>query len=82
MEISLGWLVIGFLGQIFFSTRFILQWIYSEINKKSIIPLGFWFFSILGGITLLVYAIHRKDQFYYGTGNRLIYICQKYLFYK
>ena len=61
MEISLGWLIIGFMGQIFFSTRFILQWIYSEINKKSIIPLGFWFFSILGGITLLVYAIHRKD---------------------
>ena len=61
MDISLGWLIIGFLGQIFFSARFILQWIYSEINKKSIIPLGFWFFSILGGITLLVYAIHRKD---------------------
>ena len=61
MEISLGWLIIGFLGQIFFSARFILQWIYSEINKKSIIPLGFWFFSILGGITLLIYAIHRKD---------------------
>ncbi|MAJ24250.1 MAG: lipid A biosynthesis protein [Rickettsiales bacterium] len=61
MEISLGWLIIGFAGQIFFSARFILQWIYSEINKKSIIPLGFWFFSILGGITLLVYAIHRKD---------------------
>ena len=51
MDISLGWLIIGFLGQIFFSARFILQWIYSEINKKSIIPLGFWFFSILGGIT-------------------------------
>ena len=61
MDISLGWLIIGFLGQIFFSARFILQWIYSEINKKSIIPLGFWFFSILGGITLLIYAIHRKD---------------------
>ena len=38
-----------------------MQWIYSEINKKSIIPLGFWFFSILGGLTLLIYAIHRKD---------------------
>ena len=61
MEISLGWLIVGFLGQIFFSARFILQWIYSEIKKKSIIPLGFWFFSILGGVTLLVYAIHRKD---------------------
>ena len=61
MEISLSWLIVGFIGQIFFSARFILQWIYSEINKKSIIPLGFWFFSILGGITLLIYAIHRKD---------------------
>ncbi len=61
MEISLTWLIVGFMGQIFFSARFILQWIYSEINKKSIIPIGFWFFSILGGITLLVYAIHRKD---------------------
>ena len=34
MEISLHWLIIGFLGQLFFSARFILQWIYSEINKK------------------------------------------------
>ena len=61
MEISVSWLIVGFLGQIFFSARFIIQWIYSEINKKSIIPLAFWFFSILGGITLLFYAIHRKD---------------------
>tara|TARA_A100001011_G_scaffold297489_1_gene310200 strand:+ start:335 stop:670 length:336 start_codon:yes stop_codon:yes gene_type:complete len=61
MEISLSWLIIGFLGQLFFSARFIVQWIYSEINKKSIIPLAFWFFSILGGLTLLAYAVHRKD---------------------
>ena len=45
----------------FLSARFIIQWIYSEINKKSIIPLAFWFFSILGGVTLLIYAIHRRD---------------------
>ncbi len=61
MEISISWLIVGFLGQIFFSARFIIQWIYSEINKKSIIPIAFWFFSILGGVTLLIYAIHRKD---------------------
>jgi lipid-A-disaccharide synthase-like uncharacterized protein len=61
MEISLSWLIVGFLGQLFFSARFIVQWIYSEINKKSIIPLAFWFFSILGGLTLLAYAVHRKD---------------------
>ena len=61
MEISITWLIVGLLGQLFFSARFIVQWIYSEINKKSIIPLAFWFFSILGGVTLLAYAIHRKD---------------------
>ncbi len=61
MEISLPWLIVGLTGQVFFSARFIIQWIYSEINKKSIIPTAFWFFSILGGITLLLYAIHRKD---------------------
>ena len=61
MDISLPWLIVGFLGQILFSARFIIQWIYSEINKKSIIPLAFWFFSILGGVTLLIYAIHRRD---------------------
>ena len=61
MEISLPWLIVGLTGQVFFSARFIIQWIYSEINKKSIIPTAFWFFSILGGVTLLLYAIHRKD---------------------
>ena len=61
MEISLTWLLVGLIGQLFFSARFIIQWIYSEINKKSIIPVAFWFFSILGGVTLLAYAIHRKD---------------------
>ena len=60
-NLEIFFLIIGFLGQGIFASRFILQWIYSEINKKSIIPLGFWFFSILGGLTLLVYAIHRKD---------------------
>ena len=61
MENNLSWLIVGFLGQLFFSARFIVQWIYSENNKKSIIPIAFWFFSILGGVTLLAYAIHRKD---------------------
>ncbi len=61
MDISPMWLVVGFLGQFFFSARFIVQWIYSEIRKKSIIPIAFWYFSILGGAVLLAYAIHRKD---------------------
>ena len=55
------WLIIGFLGQAFFFMRFVVQWIASERARKSIIPSAFWFFSIGGGIVLLVYAIYRED---------------------
>ncbi len=55
------WLAIGFLGQFLFSMRFLVQWIASEKARKSIIPHAFWLFSILGGLTLLSYAIYRQD---------------------
>lgn len=55
------WLAVGFLGQALFSMRFLVQWLHSERVKRSIIPNAFWYFSIGGGATLLVYAIHRKD---------------------
>ena len=55
------WLIIGFLGQGFFFMRFVVQWIASERARKSIIPTAFWFFSIGGGIVLLIYAIYRED---------------------
>ena len=54
-------LIIGFIGQGLFASRFIYQWIYSERKGKSSIPIGFWYLSILGGIGLLIYAIFRKD---------------------
>ncbi len=56
-----AWIVIGFLGQFFFFSRFLIQWIHSERQKKSVIPNSFWTFSIIGGVILLFYAIHRKD---------------------
>lgn len=55
------WLTIGFLGQGLFSARFIVQWLKSEREKKSVFPVAFWYFSIAGGITLLAYAVHRRD---------------------
>ncbi len=61
MSEEVTWLIIGFLGQFFFSMRFIIQWIKSEKKKKSIIPMAFWYFSLLGGTTLLTYAIYRED---------------------
>ena len=55
------WLVIGFVGQAVFTGRFVLQWLYSEFKKRSIIPVGFWYLSMLGSAILLAYAIYRQD---------------------
>jgi lipid-A-disaccharide synthase-like uncharacterized protein len=55
------WLAIGFFGQAFFSARFLIQWIASERQGKSVVPRGFWYFSVGGGMTLLAYAIYRRD---------------------
>lgn len=55
------WLAIGFAGQALFSARFIVQWVMSEREGRSVIPLAFWLFSVAGGVTLLAYAIHRAD---------------------
>tara|TARA_B100000989_G_C19523626_1_gene465597 strand:- start:932 stop:1225 length:294 start_codon:yes stop_codon:yes gene_type:complete len=54
-------LIIGFTGQGLFASRFIYQWLYSEKRGRSLIPIGFWYLSIFGGIGLLIYAISRKD---------------------
>lgn len=55
------WLILGFVGQAVFTGRFVLQWIYSEFKKRSVIPVGFWYLSMLGSSLLLVYAIYRQD---------------------
>lgn len=55
------WLVLGIAGQLCFGARFLIQWIYSEIKKESLIPIAFWYLSIVGGMIVLAYAIHRRD---------------------
>ncbi|MBU0996163.1 MAG: lipid-A-disaccharide synthase N-terminal domain-containing protein [Proteobacteria bacterium] len=55
------WIGVGFLGQALFTGRFLVQWLQSERKGKSVIPMAFWYFSIGGGLTLLAYAIWRKD---------------------
>jgi lipid-A-disaccharide synthase-like uncharacterized protein len=54
-------MILGLIGQTFFSMRFVVQWIASERAKESVIPFSFWVFSLLGSILLLVYAIYRRD---------------------
>jgi lipid-A-disaccharide synthase-like uncharacterized protein len=56
-----AWLGVGFLAQLMFSMRFIVQWIASERARRSIVPETFWYFSLFGGAMLLAYAVYRLD---------------------
>ena len=60
-SLEIVFLVIGFVGQGIFASRFVIQWIHSEKKGESSIPVIFWYLSIFGGLGLLTYAIFRKD---------------------
>jgi lipid-A-disaccharide synthase-like uncharacterized protein len=55
------WLTIGFVGQALFTARFLVQWVVSEKQRDSVVPVAFWWLSLLGGTALLSYAISRRD---------------------
>ena len=83
-NLEISFLIIGFIGQGLFASRFIFQWIYSEKKGESYIPVIFWYLSIFGGIGLLTYAIFRKDPVII-TGQLfgiLIYLRNLFLIYK
>jgi lipid-A-disaccharide synthase-like uncharacterized protein len=75
------WVGVGLLGQMFFTARFLVQWIASERRKQSVVPVHFWYFSVGGGLILLVYAIYRLDPvFIVGQGAGLfVYARNLYL---
>ena len=58
---SVALITLGLIGQVCFFMRFLVQWIVSEYKRKSVIPMAFWYFSIVGSILLLIYSIIRKD---------------------
>ena len=55
------WVAFGLLGNLAFGSRFILQWIASERAGASVIPVAFWYLSIVGAAILLIYAIHLRN---------------------
>lgn len=55
------WLAVGFIGQALFTARFLVQWWVSEQKRDSVMPIAFWWLSLLGGAALLAYAISRRD---------------------
>ena len=54
-------LVLGLCGQALFFSRFLVQWLASERQRRSVFPMAFWYLSLGGGALLLAYAILRRD---------------------
>ena len=78
------WLIVGFAGQLFFTMRFVVQWIATERKRESVIPVMFWYLSILGSFLLLAYAVSRKDPvFILGQSfGSIVYFRNLYFIYK
>jgi len=78
------WFLVGFAGQALFTSRFLVQWFKSEIVGKSVIPVAFWWFSVGGGVVMLVYSIARMDPVFIAgqAGGLIVYARNLYLVYR
>ena len=56
------WVMVGLFGQLMFTGRFIVQWIASERAGQSVVPVAFWYFSIIGGLIVLAYGLYKFDR--------------------
>lgn len=58
-----AWKVIGWLGNVTFFSRFMVQWYATEKQKRVVVPTAFWWLSLAGSSLLLAYALfHDRDS--------------------
>jgi len=57
------WIIysIGFIAQILFSSRLVIQWITSEKYKRVVTPYLFWVLSLMASFLLFIYGYLRLD---------------------
>lgn len=60
-EVPLWLLLFGSAGQVLFTLRFVYQWLYSRGDGQSYLPAGFWIISLVGALTIVSYALLRRD---------------------
>ncbi len=74
------WIAVGFVGQVVFGLRFVIQWIATEREKKVVVPLAFWYLSLTGTIILLSYSIYKVDPVFIAgfSLNMIIYLRNLY----
>jgi lipid-A-disaccharide synthase-like uncharacterized protein len=56
------WKVIGWIGNLTFTSRFLVQWYATEKLKRVVVPVAFWWLSLIGSLLLLSFAIFSDKQ--------------------
>lgn len=57
------WKIIGWLGNLCFFSRFMVQWYATERRQQVVIPAAFWWLSVCGSLLLLSYALaYKRDS--------------------
>ena len=51
------WFLIGMIGEGVFFMRFVVQWYASERRKRTVVPMAFWYLSLVGTALVLAYAV-------------------------
>lgn len=73
-DVTYFWMVWGTVAQIVFISRFFYQWIYSENQKESLLPLGFWLISTAGSLMIFTYSIARLDPVLFASHSLGMFI--------
>ena len=69
------WMAIGFAGQALFTARFLVQWLASEKKGESVVPVSFWWLSVVGSAILAFFAASRQDAAAHHTTTGLVVAC-------
>ncbi len=61
------WLAVGVVGQALFAARFLVQWLATERQRRSVIPLSFWYLSLAASV-LQSTAFLQRREWVFGIG--------------
>ena len=56
------WKVVGWTGNVLFTSRFFVQWWATERHRRVVVPSAFWWLSLAGSGCLLIYGFYQRDS--------------------
>ena len=56
------WTAVGWLANVTFTSRFLVQWYATEKRKQVTVPALFWWLSLVGALLFLFYAVYYDQH--------------------